>query len=64
MSLNHIICVCYNGITRPWVADGGGGLQLWKVAANMLNKQSRTGDKESSSLGGGGARCGSNKSSW
>jgi hypothetical protein len=32
--------------------DGGDGLQIWKVAANILSKQSRTTDKVwSSSLG-------------
>ena len=28
----------------PWVADGGVGLQIWSLAANILNKQSLTGD--------------------
>jgi hypothetical protein len=27
------------------VADGGDGLQIWSVAANILNKQSRTADE-------------------
>jgi hypothetical protein len=27
------------------VAAGGDGLQVWKVAANILNKQSQTADK-------------------
>jgi hypothetical protein len=27
----------------PQLADGADGLQVWKVAANILNKQSRTG---------------------
>jgi hypothetical protein len=27
------------GMARPQVADGGDGLQMWKVAANILNKQ-------------------------
>ena len=36
----------------PWVADGGVDLQVWKLAANILNKQSWTADQEwSSSLG-------------
>jgi len=30
---------------RPQVADGSDGLQIWRVAANMLNKQSETSDK-------------------
>jgi hypothetical protein len=39
-------------MARPQVADGGDGLQIWRVAANILNKQSRTADKRwSSSLG-------------
>ena len=36
----------------PWVADGGVGLQIWRLAANILNKQSWTADQEwYSSLG-------------
>jgi hypothetical protein len=31
-------------IARRQVADGGDGLQIWRVAANVLNKQSRTAD--------------------
>jgi hypothetical protein len=43
---------CYHGMARPQVADGGDALQFWRVAANILNKQSRTADKGwSSSLG-------------
>jgi hypothetical protein len=30
---------------RPPVADGRDGLQIWRVAANMLSKQSWTADK-------------------
>jgi hypothetical protein len=34
------------------VADGGDDLQIWRVAVNMLNKQSQTANKGwSSSLG-------------
>jgi hypothetical protein len=32
-------------MARALVADGGDGLQMWWVAANVLNKQSRTADK-------------------
>jgi hypothetical protein len=40
-------------MARPQVVDGGDGLQIWRVAANVLNKQSRTADRGwSSSLGG------------
>jgi hypothetical protein len=41
-------------MVRPRVACGGGGLQIWKVSENILNKQSQTDDKGwSSSMGGG-----------
>jgi hypothetical protein len=36
---------CHRGMARPQVADGGDALQVWRVAANILNKQSRTADK-------------------
>jgi hypothetical protein len=45
---------CHHSMARPQVADGGNTLQVWRVAANILNKQSRTADKRwSSSLGVG-----------
>jgi hypothetical protein len=31
-------------MARPQVADGGDTFQVWRVAANILNKQSRTAD--------------------
>jgi hypothetical protein len=38
----------------PQAADGGHGLQIWGVARNILNKQSRTANRGwSSSLGVG-----------
>jgi hypothetical protein len=49
--LSHIIC--HHGVARPQIADGGDGLQIWRVAANILNLQSWTADKGwSFSLGG------------
>jgi hypothetical protein len=33
---------CPHGMARPQVADGGDGLQIWRVASNILNKQLRT----------------------
>jgi hypothetical protein len=33
---------CHHGMARPRVADRGYGLQIWRVAANILNRQSRT----------------------
>jgi hypothetical protein len=52
---NHVKWVpCHHGVARPQVADGGDGLQIWRVAANILNKQSRTAYRGwSSSLGVG-----------
>jgi hypothetical protein len=32
-------------MARPQVADGGDILSIWKVATNILNKQSLTADK-------------------
>jgi hypothetical protein len=52
---------CHHGMACPQVADGRDGLQVWRVAANILNKQLQTVDKGwSSSLQVG---CGANKSS-
>ena len=31
---------------KSWVVDGGGGLQILRLAANILNKQSSTADLE------------------
>jgi hypothetical protein len=52
---SHVTCVpCHYGTARPQVTDGGDGLQIWRVAANILNKQSWTVDTEwSCSLGAG-----------
>jgi hypothetical protein len=43
---------CHHGMARPRVADREDGLQIWREAANMLNKQTRIADSGwSSSLG-------------
>jgi hypothetical protein len=36
----------HHTVADPQVMDGGNGHQLWKVAANTLNKQLQTNDKE------------------
>jgi hypothetical protein len=36
---------CHHGMARPQVADRGDCLQIWRVAVNMLNRQSRTADR-------------------
>jgi hypothetical protein len=36
-------------MARPQVGDGGDGFQIWRVAANILNKQLRSADKRWSS---------------
>jgi hypothetical protein len=36
---------CHHGMARPQVADGGDSLQIWRVAANVLNKQPQTADR-------------------
>jgi hypothetical protein len=39
-------CVpCHHSMTCPQIADGGNGLQLWKVVENTLNKQLRRANK-------------------
>ena len=42
--------------TSPRVTDGGVGLQIWRLSANILNKQSWTADQEWSTSWGFGAR--------
>jgi hypothetical protein len=43
--ISHVKWVhCHHGMARPRVAHRGDGLQIWRVAANILNKQSRTAD--------------------
>jgi hypothetical protein len=38
---------CYHDMAHLQVADGGDDLHIWSVAANMLNKRSRTADRRS-----------------
>jgi hypothetical protein len=35
---------CHHGMARPQVADRGDCFHIWRVAANILNKQQRTAD--------------------
>jgi hypothetical protein len=51
----------YHGMAYSQAADGGDGLQIWRLAANILNKQSRTAYKGWSSSFWVG--CGANNSS-
>jgi hypothetical protein len=45
-AIGHVRWVnCHHGMACPQVADGEDALQVWRVAANILNKQSRTADK-------------------
>jgi hypothetical protein len=46
LELNNRWVPCHHSMARPQVAYGGNTLQVWRVAANILNKQSRTADKE------------------
>jgi hypothetical protein len=44
--LGHVKWVpCHHGMARTYVSDAGDGLRIWRVAANILNKQSRTADR-------------------
>jgi len=51
LKLNNIFCVspCHYGTALPRVADGRDGLQILKVATNILKKLSRAAEKERSS---------------
>lgn len=42
-------------MARPQISDGGDGLHIWRVAANMLNKQSKTSSKDDPPARGLGA---------
>jgi hypothetical protein len=63
---NHVKWVhCRHSMVCPRVADRGDGLQIWRVATNILNKQSRTADSGwSSSLGVGLTTLGRPKCRW
>jgi hypothetical protein len=43
---------CHHDVACPQVADGGDGIQMWRVAVNILNKQLRTADGVVLHLGG------------
>jgi hypothetical protein len=49
---------CHEGMACPEDTDEGNGLQVWKVAATMLNKQSRTAGNGSLPLKLAGFVCG------
>jgi hypothetical protein len=36
---------CHHSMNHPWVTEGGYSFQIWRVAANILTKPSRTADK-------------------
>jgi hypothetical protein len=50
----HVKVHCHHGMAHPWVVNRGDGLQIWRVAANILNKQSWTVDSRWSSSSGVG----------
>jgi hypothetical protein len=51
---SHKCAPCHHGMMCHQVADGGDGLQIWRVDTNILNNQSWTADRGwSSSLGDG-----------
>jgi hypothetical protein len=41
-----------DGMARPQAVDGGDGLQIWRVAANIFNKLLRTADGVALQVGG------------
>jgi hypothetical protein len=58
---SQLLGYCHHGMARPQVADGEESFQIQKVAANILNDQSRTAEKRCPSSMGVGR--GANKSS-
>jgi len=45
-NVSHVRWVpSHHSMECPQVEDGGEGLQIWRVAANIVNKQSQTADK-------------------
>jgi len=36
---------CHHSMVCPWVANVGDNLKIWRVAVNILDKQSWTGNK-------------------
>jgi len=66
ISIANYIChyrvgLCHHGMVRHQDADRGDGLQIWRIAANILNKQWWTADKGLSPILG--VRLGFNSSS-
>jgi hypothetical protein len=45
---------CLHGMARPRVADGEDPFKIWRVAVNILNKQSRTAEEGGSPVSGWG----------
>jgi hypothetical protein len=45
VSSSLISSFSHHGMARPQVANGEDDLQIWRVAVNILNKQSRRADK-------------------
>jgi hypothetical protein len=39
------LSLCHHSMVCPQVVDGGDGLKIWRVAVNILSKQSQTADK-------------------
>jgi hypothetical protein len=37
--------LCHHSMVWPQVVDGGDGLQIWRIAVNILNKQSWTAER-------------------
>jgi hypothetical protein len=44
-SLQCCLGPCHYGMACNWVVDGGDDLQIWRVGANILNKQLSVADK-------------------
>jgi hypothetical protein len=50
----HYVDPCHHNMMYPHVADGEDGLHIWRIAGNILNKQSQEADNGWSSILGVG----------
>jgi len=39
------VIMYHQGMVHPWAGNGEDGLEMWRLAANILDKQSRTANK-------------------
>jgi hypothetical protein len=48
--ISYYVGPFHHSMVCPWVVDGGDGLQIWRVSADVLNEQLQTASKGWSSI--------------